>query len=237
VTRHIEFCLDEIECEIEAIDEAALSPSDKLCLSRHVAGMRALLQSARPEPAVTRHRSELLASVAPVTDDLGLIRGIGDDDIALLVERRIQTFAAIATWHREDILALGGREFLRRVARENWIEQAAILATGDLTHHAEAVIARRFAAQPVTALADALASVSAVMEEAVERSADSHRAVPPGAEVVDLASAGRRRRNGAPLLALLVAVTSLGAWAGLETGKRPADAHLGPPVVAAPTQL
>jgi predicted flap endonuclease-1-like 5' DNA nuclease len=235
VTRHIEFCLDEIECEIEAIDEAALGPSDKLCLSRHVAGMRALLQSARSEPAETRHRSGLLASVAPVTDDLALIRGIGDRDIALLAERRIQTFSAIATWRREDIVAVGGRDFLRRVARENWIEQAAILATGDLTHHAEAVIARRFAEQPVAALADALASVSAVMEEAVERSADSHRAMPSGAEVVDLASAGRRRRSGAPLLALLVAVTSLGADAGLATSANVADAHPVSPAVVAST--
>lgn len=236
MTRHIEFCLDEIECEIEAIDEAALSPSDKLCLSRHVAGMRALLQSARPQPAEVRHRSELLASVAPVSDDLALIRGIGASDVALLAERRVQTFSAIATWRREDILEIGGRELLRRVARENWIEQAAILATGDLTNHAEAMIARRFAEQPVAALADALASVSAVMEEAVDGSADGHRATPTGAEVVNLASAGRRRRNGVPLLALLVAVASLGAWAGLGALPAAADAHAVVQSVVAPAQ-
>ena len=51
VSLHIEFCLDEIDCEIEAALDNALDDIDRISLQRHVAGMRAIIAFARMRSA------------------------------------------------------------------------------------------------------------------------------------------------------------------------------------------
>ena len=147
--RHIEFCLEEIECEIEALDDWQMGGESRSGLAAHIAGMRAILADLAVKPA---------ARLEVAGDDLTLVRGIGVADAAMLAGKGITRFAEISDWTRAGIDALGGGDALRqRIASENWIEQAAILATGRLTHHAEMTrAARSVEASAIAALAAAI---------------------------------------------------------------------------------
>ena len=67
-------------------------------------------------------------------DDLKRIRGIG-----VLLEKRLNTlgytrYAQIAAWKQADINRVNQQlDFSGRIERENWIEQARIMATGGQT--------------------------------------------------------------------------------------------------------
>lgn len=74
-------------------------------------------------------------------DDLTRIKGIGPKLVARLGELGITTYAQIASWSEADVAridALLGR-FAGRITRDQWIEQAKLLAAGD-----EAGFAARF---------------------------------------------------------------------------------------------
>ncbi len=133
MVRHIELCLDEIQCEIEALDTTAFGTIGQTALEGHVAGIRAIIQAWRDA------QSPLLAEVdegaTAEMDDLTAIRGLDPSDAAMLAIKGVVRFQTIADWRLDDISALGGGKALkRRIAAENWIEQAAILATGRSTH-------------------------------------------------------------------------------------------------------
>ena len=60
VTMHIEFCLDEIACEIDALDAVSLSDAERTALEEHVSCMRLLL-------AARAARTAALALTMPPT--------------------------------------------------------------------------------------------------------------------------------------------------------------------------
>jgi predicted flap endonuclease-1-like 5' DNA nuclease len=70
-------------------------------------------------------------------DDLCLIQGLTPDDARLLHENGVTGYAIIAAWTTADVrrfrALLGDR---RRISREQWIEQAAMLASGVRTSFA-----------------------------------------------------------------------------------------------------
>lgn len=69
------------------------------------------------------------ADAAPPGDDLVRIRGIDDKTAARLAELGVSSFAAIAAWSHRDVKDVGAALGLGRlISRQNWIEQAAILA-------------------------------------------------------------------------------------------------------------
>src|SRR5262245_52920636 len=109
---------------------------------------------ARFAGAVERHRAATAApraaapAAAPAVQDLQNIRGIDGATAASLGKLGITRYEQIAAWMRPDVerfeLALGQKG---RIARENWIEQASILAKGSATVYSE----RRAAGPPATA--------------------------------------------------------------------------------------
>ncbi|MDX2307290.1 MAG: hypothetical protein NW216_03530 [Hyphomicrobium sp.] len=93
----------------------------------------------RPELAGLRSvKSEALRGDQPISgdriDDLKRIRGVG-----VLIERRlnsigVHTYEQVANWSGADIDRISQMlEFKGRIERENWIEQARILASGGQT--------------------------------------------------------------------------------------------------------
>jgi predicted flap endonuclease-1-like 5' DNA nuclease len=97
--------------------------------SQILAGMRSVRSEA--------YRGDDSLSAPPsarVPDDLKRIRGIG-----VLLERRLNamgvtTYEQIANWTAEDVGTVNTKlEFQGRIERENWIEQARILASGGHT--------------------------------------------------------------------------------------------------------
>ena len=80
---------------------------------------------------------EEAAAAAPASssDDLALIKGVGPKLVALLDSLGVSSFAQIASWSEADIAELDGKlgTFAGRPARDNWVEQAQFLASGDVT--------------------------------------------------------------------------------------------------------
>ena len=133
---HIEFCLDEIECEIDAPENGDRPDGGRNELRRHIAEMRALLKDWAREHAEVA--PDLPSENAVALDDLTLICGIEEVAVALLLAKGVTRYQTIADWRAADMAALSDdHEFVRRISQENWIEQAAVLATGKLTHFAE----------------------------------------------------------------------------------------------------
>ena len=80
---------------------------------------------------------EEAAAAAPASssDDIALIKGVGPKLVALLGSLGVTSFAQIASWSEADIAELDGKlgTFAGRPARDNWVEQAGFLASGDVT--------------------------------------------------------------------------------------------------------
>lgn len=76
-----------------------------------------------------------VAAPAPVAggDDLGRIKGVGPKLKALLASLDVTSFAQIAAWTDEDIARIDGQlgTFAGRARRDNWVEQAKLLSSGD----------------------------------------------------------------------------------------------------------
>jgi len=70
---------------------------------------------------------------APAGDDLGRIKGVGPKLKALLTSLGVTSYAQIAAWTDEDIARIDAQlgSFAGRAARDNWVEQAKLLASGD----------------------------------------------------------------------------------------------------------
>lgn len=66
-------------------------------------------------------------------DDLTRIKGVGPKLAAKLHELGITQFSQIAAWGDEDIDRIDAQlvEFTGRIRRDNWVEQAGMLASGD----------------------------------------------------------------------------------------------------------
>jgi predicted flap endonuclease-1-like 5' DNA nuclease len=77
---------------------------------------------------------------SPKADDLKRIRGIG-----VMIENRLRSlgmvnYEQIANWTAEDIDRVSQTlDFKGRIERENWVEQARILASGGATEFSRRV--------------------------------------------------------------------------------------------------
>jgi predicted flap endonuclease-1-like 5' DNA nuclease len=93
-----------------------------------------------PESAVEAVAAALAApapEAAPVRDDLTRIRAIDSALEAALNRAGVTRYSEIASWTSEQVKAISQQlGFTGRIERENWIEQAHILARGDETNYA-----------------------------------------------------------------------------------------------------
>jgi len=66
-------------------------------------------------------------------DDLTRIKGVGPKLVALLGSLGVSSFAQIAAWDDAEIERIDAQlgAFAGRIRRDNWIEQARLLAVGD----------------------------------------------------------------------------------------------------------
>jgi len=93
-----------------------------------VVAVAAAEEVAAVEPAVPAP-----APVASGADDLRRIKGVGPKLVALLNGLGITRYAQIAAWTEADIDRVDAQlgAFAGRVRRDNWIEQAKLLAADD----------------------------------------------------------------------------------------------------------
>lgn len=66
-------------------------------------------------------------------DDLSQLKGVGPKLVALLHGMGVTRFSQIAAWTEEDIAGIDAQlgSFKGRITRDNWVEQAKFLASGD----------------------------------------------------------------------------------------------------------
>lgn len=95
----------------------------------------ALDRTEREETAIPATAST--PSPAPAqssaNDDLCRIKGLGPKLVKILADQGITSFAQIAAWSDEDIARIdaGLGRFSGRITRDQWVEQAKLLAAGD----------------------------------------------------------------------------------------------------------
>lgn len=82
-----------------------------------------------PEPAPPPSKPAASAS-----DDLARIKGVGPKLLAILAAEGVTGYAQIAAWTDADIAAFDARNpsFKGRCLRDKWVEQARLLASGDI---------------------------------------------------------------------------------------------------------
>lgn len=66
-------------------------------------------------------------------DDLSRIKGVGPKLVTMLQEQGVNSYAQIAAWNDADIDRIDARlgRFQGRIRRDNWVEQATLLQSGD----------------------------------------------------------------------------------------------------------
>lgn len=92
--------------------------------------------AAKPEAAKPAAKPAAVKAAAPVKvvpDDLRLILGIGKTNEQKLKAAGVTTFAQIAGWSADDVKRIGDLiNFGERIVKERWIDQAKLLAKGDM---------------------------------------------------------------------------------------------------------
>lgn len=104
-------------------------------------------QPTLPDPAPTpkptpKPKAKPTPTPAPATvpspavsaaDDLTTIKGVGPKLAGILKDQGITTFAQIAAWSEADIERIDSTlgKFQGRIARDHWVDQAKLLASGD----------------------------------------------------------------------------------------------------------
>lgn len=102
---------------------------------------QALIDAAPAAPAAAP--TPPVREAAGTADDLTRLKGVGPKLAATLREMGIHSFAQIAGWSEADIDRVDAQlgRFQGRIRRDNWVEQAKLLAARD-----EAGFAARFGA-------------------------------------------------------------------------------------------
>lgn len=182
---------DDIAAEIVA-DEPVAAEAATLEVEDDIA---AEIETDEPATAVLIVIDQLIAEAS--TDDLTLIRGVDAALAQELAAHGITRFATIAAWTTADIASIATTASPQRIAKENWIEQAALLAAGTMTTFATAALEAK--------TADEVAPLE-VSETASTDEADA--LVEPAANVISLEM---HKRLAEGLVSRLPAKTSSGS--------------------------
>ena len=101
------------------------------------------MPAPEPVPVPTAAPAPTIAAAVGQPDDLRRIKGLGPKLATLLASLGVIRFDQIAAWSEADIAAVDAQlgQFAGRIERDNWVEQARLLASGD-----EAGFSARFGA-------------------------------------------------------------------------------------------
>ncbi|MDP2131640.1 MAG: LPXTG cell wall anchor domain-containing protein [Erythrobacter sp.] len=88
---------------------------------------------AEPVPVPMPMPAPAPAPAPAVADDLTRIKGVGPKLVTLLGELGVTSYAQIAAWSDADVERIDAElgRFKGRITRDQWIEQAKLLAAGD----------------------------------------------------------------------------------------------------------
>lgn len=86
------------------------------------------------EPVAAMRFPEAIPETAAPADDLTRMKGVGPKVVAALAALGVTRYDQIAAWSDEDAALVDAKlgTFKGRIARDHWVEQARLLAAGDL---------------------------------------------------------------------------------------------------------
>ncbi|MGI9475698.1 MAG: hypothetical protein ACR2PI_03265 [Hyphomicrobiaceae bacterium] len=161
------------------------------------------------------------AAAGTAADDLSQIAGITSDDADILHDAGVTTFAAIASWTADDVRQIKARiAGDRRIARENWIEQAKLLTLTGSTAYTRRVQAA-LAAAPATVVPanPALAPAAAVT-------------APPSVDVPVTTTTAETPAKAAPVSVMSEVITPEPSTTNVEPATSATASDAIPPVTA-----
>lgn len=95
-----------------------------------------------PEPAAVKPKAKATAKATPasapdapnIPDDVALLKGVGPKLVVLLQSMGVTSLEQIAGWSPTDISEIDAKlgAFAGRIARDNWVDQAKLLTSGDV---------------------------------------------------------------------------------------------------------
>lgn len=92
--------------------------------------------SPSKKPAPKPAAAVKAATAAPqIPDDIALLKGVGPKLVALLQSMGVTSLEQIAAWSAADVTEIDSKlgTFAGRINRDNWVDQAKLLTTGDVT--------------------------------------------------------------------------------------------------------
>ena len=91
------------------------------------------VKKAKAQPAPKEKAAEP-APVSSIPENLELIKGLGPKVNTLLKGLGVTSFAQVASWTAADVSEIDAKlgAFAGRITRDNWIDQAQLLAAGDV---------------------------------------------------------------------------------------------------------
>jgi predicted flap endonuclease-1-like 5' DNA nuclease len=126
---------------VEAVQPVTKKPAvKKPVVEKSVASKPAATKPAASKPAAKKANEVAVAFTAigvpaavGAPDDLRLIKGLGPKLNAVLTDLGVTRFDQIATWNDDEVAKVDAHlgTFKGRIARDNWIEQAKLLASDD----------------------------------------------------------------------------------------------------------
>lgn len=133
--RHIDTSMTALGAATEAVEDVAESVvetvKEAFAPEEKLSEERAEIAAPRPEPVKT---AAGVPAAGGAPDDLRQIKGIGPKANTLLNQMGVTRFDQIAAWSEEDVARIDANmgTFKGRIARDNWVEQAGFLASGDI---------------------------------------------------------------------------------------------------------
>jgi predicted flap endonuclease-1-like 5' DNA nuclease len=114
----------------------------KTAATRKAAAPKTAAPKAAAKPVVEKAKAEKapkaqaakLAPISSIPDNLELIKGLGPKVNNLLKGLGVTSFAQVANWTAADVADIDAKlgAFAGRITRDNWIDQAQLLAAGDI---------------------------------------------------------------------------------------------------------
>ena len=135
VTEAVRDLADDVSKAVTHTEKADVEPSSvKTDASAVAPSEAAAIMASAGAGAAADAPSATAASIGTGADNLRLLKGVGPKLAALLTQLGITRFDQIATWNEADVTLIDSQlgNFKGRIVRDNWIEQARFLASGDV---------------------------------------------------------------------------------------------------------
>ena len=132
----------ETPLETAASKAAAKPVAEKVKKAKKAKAKAEKVEKAKAEKApkakaekAPKAKAAKLAPTSSIPDNLELIKGLGPKVNNLLNGLGVTSFAQVANWTDADVADIDAKlgAFAGRITRDNWIDQAQLLAAGDIS--------------------------------------------------------------------------------------------------------